>query len=638
MIEIVNHRRRSTRTADEDRALISQELSALEPDELLAVQEFLSLAADMAAASIQVLERSVYKSPPVSFYTFVTDPHYLGHVSIFPRIMRDLIELFDGEYQEVLWLGSIGWGKSFSATVALAYVLYLTSLLIDPCGAYKLSKGSQIFFVLVSVSAKQARRGLFNDLLAHLVESPYFNDIGFKHSKSRGEITLPGGIKVIASGANNKDIIGLNVFGGIQDETGFVGTAKRGQAKFNGVAWRIYNSIQRRMKSRYQSGGRLPGILFLISSATDMISFSEWRAAEAIRTNDPLIFVREYANWDTREGQFAKGRFRVYFGGSVARSRILGDDEPDPSRGEDDWVVEVPVDYRVDFEQDITSALQDLAGIATPAGSRFYVDQTKIDLAYQERRHPFTDFEWTEGEVGDFKWSQLCTHERIETSTGPQIRWRPRVNPDAPRWFHFDTSLKNDATGVCVMHVVDWVEIRRRNPETNETEPELMPVLYIDFMLRVVSNGTDEIQLASVRGLIYQLQAHGFQFCGGSTDSYQYADTHQQMELHGIPMQLISVDKTATPHSRLKQATMEGRVKGYYHPTIIEEAKTLERRDGGKVDHPQGGSKDVLDAAAGCAHALHDPSVLALPGIMQREQPTEPDDDSGGGYFRMHMG
>jgi len=51
---------------------------------------------------------------PVDMRTFVEDPKYLGSVlrgNIYGKVLDDLIELFDGDYSEVLLTGAIGWGQ-----------------------------------------------------------------------------------------------------------------------------------------------------------------------------------------------------------------------------------------------------------------------------------------------------------------------------------------------------------------------------------------------------------------------------------------------------------------------------------------------------------------------------------------------
>src|ERR1700747_2884997 len=56
-----------------------------------------------------------YEYAPVPIRTFIKDKYYLGAIledAVFEQIIVDLEEIFDGEYDVVLCVGGIGWGKS----------------------------------------------------------------------------------------------------------------------------------------------------------------------------------------------------------------------------------------------------------------------------------------------------------------------------------------------------------------------------------------------------------------------------------------------------------------------------------------------------------------------------------------------
>jgi hypothetical protein len=64
-----------------------------------------------------------YRWKPVDVVKFATGPEYLGPVlqgSIFPKLLDDLEELFEGGYTEVLLKGSIGWGKTTFGYIGIA--------------------------------------------------------------------------------------------------------------------------------------------------------------------------------------------------------------------------------------------------------------------------------------------------------------------------------------------------------------------------------------------------------------------------------------------------------------------------------------------------------------------------------------
>lgn len=106
---------------------------------------------------VQALFDIDYKRKPVSIRTFILDPQYLGRGigdSIYPRIVDDLEELFEGQYSEVLLTGGIGWGKSRMAELGICYEIYRLSCLREPASVYGLMPGSTLGFLAVSVTEK----------------------------------------------------------------------------------------------------------------------------------------------------------------------------------------------------------------------------------------------------------------------------------------------------------------------------------------------------------------------------------------------------------------------------------------------------------------------------------------------------
>ena len=68
----------------------------------------------------------------------------------------------------------------------------------------------------------------------------------------------------------------------------------------------------------------------------------------------------------------------------------------------------------------------------------------------------------------------------------------------------------------------------------------------------------------------------------------------------GFDASLVSVDKTDVPYNMLKNAILEKRFHGIYVDLLNRELVELERDYiKKKVDHPDGGSKDVADAICG---------------------------------------
>ncbi|MGA7623195.1 MAG: hypothetical protein WB630_13950 [Candidatus Acidiferrales bacterium] len=97
----------------------------------------------------------------------------------------------------------------------------------------------------------------------------------------------------------------------------------------------------------------------MISSARYPNNFTERKAMEALA--DKSIFVRQYSAWETKpKNQFMTETFRVEVGDVTRRSRVLDDSEDgiNPER-----VIEVPLDFKEQFDKDPDAAVRDFAGI-----------------------------------------------------------------------------------------------------------------------------------------------------------------------------------------------------------------------------------------------------------------------------------
>jgi hypothetical protein len=630
-------RPRSVRTEDEDEELLYEQISRLPPHEREALEEVHDQLARGRAREYEKLAEAEYARKPVSIETFLTDPYFLGDTgqSLWPRLREDMIELFEGDYYEGVLGGSIGWGKSFFATCAMAYVVYQMSCLRSPQRTYGIDAGSHIYIAMLSVTEKVARRVAVNELIGKIEHSRYFKEhFPLKAAPSQLEIKFPNQVQVVAGSTGSSAIIGLNVFAGFIDETSFMGADKEvdrsGKFIATDTGEKIYKSIIRRMKSRFQRAGRLPGVLLTVSSKERPTAFIEKRVREARETGDQHFFVREYATWDVKPPEFfSRGTFRVVAGNDKVQSRILADnaDEREILRYKEMGlqIVDVPIDYRNDFERDIDGSLRDIAGVATESISPF-IQRTDTIFDAVDETLPIGTMddggavieEWVPSTPLQIQWSSVARqYERKLAGGFVEMAWLPHRHPNAIRYAHIDASLTGDATGLAIGHIANWTEVVRRDWRGEEYS-ELAPIIETDLLLRIVPPPGDEILLSDVRSIVYQFIEHGFQIGFVSMDQYQSADSMQQFKKRGIEVELVSLDRTTEPYDVLKGALYERRIRTQRHLYLAAELRNLQRvpTSGGKVkiDHPKTmtgpkgnqvrGSKDLADALGGLVYSV----------------------------------
>jgi hypothetical protein len=596
VIKQENGRFRSVRLLEEDMQLGVDEYSLLTDDEKKAFDALLTFVQTGDTDLIDDLYKIDYEKTPVGVEEFLRNDYFLGGSgkNLYPILMDDMVELFEGDYYEAILTGAIGYGKSFFCSLALLYMLYQMSCMRNPQSVYGVDQGSTITLSILSVNQKTARRVILSEIIGKLENSPYFQE-EFPYKAKFTEINfLKSPISIIAGSTTNNAILGMNIFGGIVDEANFLGEVRTIQRKTSQVRWGhiskaevVYSAIVRRMKSRYMRSGKLPGILFLPSSKSSISSFTDSRIKESI--NDPNIFVRDYATWDVKKTKVLVGNERI-------RSHILEEGEETKFKDTKEiTIVDVPEDYRKDFERDVEGSIRDIAGISTFGISLFFQNISKIyDIFAMSERfnlvHPFSTLEWQIDKPGNFMWDKITKKVFKKLPGGfKEECFEPLINPEVSSHVRIDPSLTGDATGLAVGHIFDWKEVVRRDDRGREYN-EIAPVIMLDFVLRILPPFGDEILLGDVRTLIYQMMEHGYNISYASADQYQSADSMQKLRQRGIKSEVFSVDSNIQSYQTLKVAIYEDRLICYNYPILVEELKRLEfDMNSGKVDHPQNG-------------------------------------------------
>lgn len=618
-IEIVDGRPRSVRT---DQEVIDEMIDAFEQmsvDEQIAVLHYLNEFEDGNDEAIDQYIRAEYDEEPVDPRTFLLDEYYLGAVgnSMWPKLQEDFIDLFEGGYYEAILTGSLGFGKSFFCTCGVVYVLYQISCLANPQEVYGLAQGTSISVALLSVTRDAAKRVPMAEVAAKIQLSPYFKE-KVPYKITHYEIRFPSKKMMVVAGSTASAAIGTNVFSGFLDEMAFMGSKKAmdktGRLVEVDKSEVLTKAIVRRMKSRFQRSGKLPGIMFLASSKEKPIAFIEKKIEDARMGKDPGVFVRDYATWDVKPpDNFSPKRFFIAVGNETTRSKI------DPSDDEVEWyrdnglrVIDVPEDYRPDFESDLEGSLRDIAGVATETVSLFIHRREKIAEAVDESL-PFVadSHAWQSSEPLMLYWNRIAVpFERPIPGGYTEDAWRPIRHPGAIRYAHVDPSLSGDSAGLAIAHIAGWTEVIRRDGN-GEEYTETAPVIETDFLLSIIPPPGDEIFLPDLRSIIYQFMEHGFVISFASMDSFQSAESLQQLRRRGVETDLISMDKTTEPYDVLKTTLYEDRIRMHNNPIIARELRQLQRVQATrgiiprfKIDHPADGTKDLSDALAGVVYSL----------------------------------
>lgn len=529
-------------------------------------------------------EEHKYLWLPVDMRTFVESAEMLNYEeSIYPEVMKALIEANSGKYVEAVWTGGIGTGKTTSALLSQVYQTYLLCCLKTPQAEFGLDPSSEILIVFQSMTKTLSKTLDYGRFKGMIEASPFFQSVCPPLKVNTDEMEFRSHIKVKPLSGSHHAAIGQNIFSALIDEINFMQKTEKSKMAADGGTFdqgmEIYNAIVRRRKSRFMAvGGKLPGLLCVVSSKVRPDDFTSRKEREA--KTDKTIYVYDKRIWEVKPWAFDENWFKVFVGDVSRKPRILEEDDVD---SEDlHLILDVPEAYRSEFERDLLTALRDIGGMATQALHPFIMANDKIAACF--------------GKV-----PSIISREDVDfVGTKLQIYPKRFFRPDEPRFGHLDLSLSNDSTGLAVGFIERFERVQR-----DANWWEILPVIRYDLLLEVKPPRNAEIEFSKIRSLLYRLREMGLNLKWFSFDTYQSADSVQILRQQGFQTGLTSMDTETLPYETFKTAILDGRILAPEHARAQTEVTRLEfDPDIGKVDHPPDGSKDVADAMAGVCYGL----------------------------------
>lgn len=555
----------------------------------------------------QVVNR--YKEPPVSIETFITSPKYMKAAdTIYPLVMEELKKINTGKYVEAVFTGGIGSGKTTAALYTCAYQLYLLSIMENPHEEYGLDPTSEIMFIFQNKTATLAKTVGFARFKRMLEHSTYFNTKFRWNKEITSRLIFPNRIEVVPVSGQETATIGQNVMGGMIDELNYMDKVEASKQVEDGEefdqAVRLYNSIARRRKTRFAEVGKLPGILCLVSSRRYPGQFTDEKEAERLREIEEngvsTIYLYDHVVWDIKPWAFSEEKFHVFVGDKTRQAIILEEDE-ETDVADRPLIRSIPVDFRVDFDKDIINALREMAGVSTMATNPFMSNTEAVAAAFKPKQ------------------LSILSRSEVEFETEGLKYFDKRFDrPYEMRYVHIDLGLTSDSAGIVCGFVDSFMSIERALGVV-----ERLPVINIDFALRVRPPRHGEIHFEKIRTLIYKLAAAKLNILWISFDSYQSVDSIQIFNQKGYDAGTLSIDTSTMPYEMMRTAIYDGRVNMPLHDRLNTELLSLERDlKKGKIEHPPRGSKDISDALAGVVFGLSQKiRIWVQHGINPRDIP-----------------
>src|ERR1035437_4654176 len=191
----------------------------------------------------------VYKITPVDIRTFIEDEYYLNKKgNVFPVLLDELVELNSGCYEEAIFTGGIGAGKSTGALYTQLYQLYLLSCMKDPHASFGLDPSSEIVFAFQSINLTIAKKGDYGRFKSMVEMSPYFKEHFYFDKTIESRLLFPHRIEVLPISGLETAAIGQNIISAVLEEVNFMAVTLNSKKSIDGSefdqAAKLYNSIR----------------------------------------------------------------------------------------------------------------------------------------------------------------------------------------------------------------------------------------------------------------------------------------------------------------------------------------------------------------------------------------------------------
>jgi hypothetical protein len=507
-----------------------------------------------------------YRMVPATLLEFINEKEFLNSEEDTYQMLKEIGSVVCGgannrqfnlsKYNESVFVGGIGSGKSFLSQILLCYIAHWLLCLKDAHEYYRLERDKPIVLVNMGLSATQAKNVVFTGIRQMIGNSNWFKQ--FNNEILTTEIKLDVDeysgvprIHLICGNSRETMPIGMNVFAGILDEAAFYLDNEGRQ-----VAEDIYNAMRRRMVSRYRG----EGLIMMISSPLYPEDFIMKKYDESKERD--YIYGTQKATWEVTDKDRYDGRT---FDFVVSK---------DPETGHPEETIKgIPKVFEDDFIRNPEKALRDFAARPTAAINAFFKDFSMVLKCINPKREPPID------EKGRFK------------------NWFKPKDQHTQYFIHVDLALGKeggDSAGIGMCHV------ERIDKVKNELGAfENRPLIKVDYVEKMRAEPGKELEFSDIRQKIIDIKNRGFRLGKVTYDGWNSVDSLQILKSKGIKTELLSVDRTLEPYYSLKAAILEERLDMYSYNALTEELKRLEEIKGKKVDHAVNSSKDVSDGLCG---------------------------------------
>ena len=350
------------------------------------------------------------------------------------------------------------------------------------------------------------------------------------------------------------------------------------------------------MKTRFTNRGKNPSLMILASSKRSEKSFLETHMKQKLKSEGENTLIVDEPVWNVRPpSEYSGKRFKIALGNKFLVSEVIPEgSDVNVYINKGYQIVDVPVEYKANFTDDIERALCDYAGISSSDITKYISGPRLLQAKHKEIVNPFVKDIITVGNDPNdtTQYSDFFDLTRIPS----KLRYKPL-------YIHFDMSITGDRTGIGGTFIIG------KKPGLSQDVNSKELYFQVAFYVAVQAPKGWQVSFAKNREFVYWLKEQGFNIKGISSDTFQNASLAQDFISKGFKYEVISVDRVNSehvcePYFFFKNALYDGRMLLPEDcPLLTTELVGLERNiNTGKIDHSDGGrlgSKDAADSICG---------------------------------------
>lgn len=542
----------------------------------------------------------VWRDEPVSLDEFVRSERYcnLPH-PLTPEQRKAAIEvlgedpkkMFDREEGTHVSIAVLLWGKGsgkdYTTSILQLYCIYVILCLEEPQLYFDQAPDEPLDVINVAYNAEQAKNVYFVKFLARLKRCVWFREhfdliqsgrlLEKRKADSWGEVIIgassvvfPGNIRAISESSENESYEGYNIIVWIMDEaSAFKSTKKIENARG------IYGTLKSSANTRFI--GRWKGFVLSYPRSEDEWDFTTQLYKDSL-TDSAMYGSRKYS-WEVAPETTYPGGFFTFT--HQRENEIIS--------------IQVPEVLREEFEKYPEESLGKYC--CTPGRSQgaFFELVGSIPRAFSDKPPVFV----TE-EIIVEKWDK---GELLFRGVGHNIvDWNVQSFSDKFQYvIHVDGGLTGDSAALAMAHgepILIEVQSKdgRREKLWTHKVVEDAHVVWVPDKKRSL-----RVSIRNIETVISQI-ADKVPISVVTYDRWNSAGSIESLAMMGIVAKEHNINRD--DYDLLKSVIYAGDIELIRDPLTEFELSQLRRAEGGKVDHPEGGSKDLADSLAGVTRLI----------------------------------